>query len=254
MYASSMEHHMYASQTGSPKCYVPPNEVLFKVLHQGETKLFRQPVANISFEQLTMDVKRRFDTQNEIKFAAFDPLSKTYSLIGSLLSMKSFVSGRSVVNLILVECKSEEALQVEPRQGITQVQHLYMFLSRLAQLRRASEIKMVLHDFITKNQSEKQLTQQETLTKLEWCLDKCDEIYKQAQDLSRGSNQLRDSIGSRHSSLNSANNSVNNPFVPADQTNQSLRLSQISTLRAQLKPEEPQPNPVPTKTDLKQPV
>lgn len=157
MYTSSIEQNMYASQTGSPKCYVPPNEVLFKVMHQGETKLFRQPVASLSFESLTMDVRRRFDAQNQIKFAAFDPLSKTYSLIDSLDSMKSFVSGRSVINLILVESKTEETTPAEPRKGDTRVQHLYMFLSKLEKLKSANEIKWVMYDLITKNQSQENL-------------------------------------------------------------------------------------------------
>ena len=111
---------------------------------------------------------------------------------------------------------------------------------------------MVLHDFIVKNQSEKQLSQQETIAKLEWCLEKCDEIYKQVSDHSKGSNHLRDSIGSRHSSLNSANNSVSNPFVTADQTNPALRLSQVMALKAQLKPEVPQPVSPKIKTELNQ--
>ena len=70
------------------------------------------------------------------------------------------------------------------------------------------------------------------MTKLEWCLEKCDEIYKQALEISKGSNLLRDSIGSRHSSLNSANNSVSNPFASGDQTNSAIRLSQVMALKA----------------------
>jgi len=73
-----MQQNLFASEVSSQRCYVPPNEVLYKVIHQGETKIFRQPNNQLSFKKLSSEVKRRFDVKSEVSFAALELLSKTY--------------------------------------------------------------------------------------------------------------------------------------------------------------------------------